>query len=113
MNAEKHNPPNISEGKTITVSYGNNFRFVNDNSIDLVLTDPPFNISKETNFHTYEKNTIHSYEFDKQNEEKWDTYSHEEFLIKLDEWSSEWSRVLRKGGNFAIFCADAYISHLI
>lgn len=97
----------------IAVSYGNNFKFVNDNSIDLVLTDPPFNISRETNFHTYEKNTIHSYEFDKQNEEKWDTYSQEEFLIKLDEWSSEWSRVLRKGGNFAIFCADAYISHLM
>lgn len=38
---------------------------------------------------------------------------HEEFLTKLDTWSAEWSRVLRQGGNFAIFCADTYISHLI
>lgn len=97
----------------ITVSHNNNFHFVADKSIDFVLTDPPFNISKETNFHTYEKNSIHSYKFDEKNKEKWDTYSHEDFLIKLDEWSAEWSRVLRKGGNFAIFCADSYISHLM
>lgn len=97
----------------ITVSHNNNFHFVADKSIDFVLTDPPFNISKETNFHTYEKNSIHSYKFDEKNEESWDTYSHEDFLIKLDEWSAEWSRVLRKGGNFAIFCADSYISHLM
>lgn len=97
----------------ITISHNNNFRFVSDKSIDFVLTDPPFNISKETNFHTYEKNSIHSYKFDEKNEESWDTYSHEDFLIRLDEWSAEWSRVLRKGGNFAIFCADSYISHLM
>lgn len=97
----------------ITVAHDNNFRFVKDGSVDFVLTDPPFNISKETNFHTYEKNSIHSYKFDAQNEEQWDTYTHEEFLQKLDEWSAEWSRVLKKGGNFAIFCADAYISHLM
>lgn len=97
----------------ITVSHNNNFHFVADKSIDFVLTDPPFNISKETNFHTYEKNSIHSYKFDEKNEESWDTYSHEDFLIKLDEWSAEWNRVLRKGGNFAIFCADSYISHLM
>lgn len=97
----------------ITVSHDNNFRFVQDKSVDFILTDPPFNISKETNFHTYEKNSIHSYKFDEKNEESWDTYSHEDFLVKLDEWSAEWNRVLRKGGNFAIFCADSYISHLM
>lgn len=92
---------------------GDNFRFVDNATVDFVLTDPPFNISKKTNFATYEKNTIHSYQFDSDSGENWDSYSHEEFLLKLDEWSKEWSRVLRKGGSFAVFCADSYISHLM
>lgn len=97
----------------LVLKNGDNFNFVENNSVDFILTDPPFNISKETNFHTYEKNKIHSYKFDAKNQEAWDTYTHEEFLVKLDEWSKEWFRVLKKGGNFAIFCADAYISHLM
>ncbi len=97
----------------LVLHHGDNFKFVEGLSVDFVLTDPPFNISKKTNFASYEKNTIHSYQFDSESGEDWDSYSHEEFLGKLDEWSSEWSRVLRKGGSFAIFCADAYISHLM
>lgn len=96
----------------LTVFNGDNFKFVKDNSVDFVLTDPPFNISKKSNFHTYAKNTIHSYQFDNDSSEAWDSYTHEEFLTKLDEWAAEWFRVLRKGGSFAIFCADSYISHL-
>lgn len=98
---------------TLVLHHGDNFNFVEESSIDLVLTDPPFNISKQTNFASYEKNTIHSYQFDGESGENWDSYSHEDFLQKLDEWSKEWSRVLRKGGSFAIFCADTYISHLL
>ena len=97
----------------LTIHNGSDFSFVADNSVDFVLTDPPFNISKKSNFHTYEKNTIHSYQFDGESDEAWDSYTHEEFLEKLNEWSAEWARVLKKGGNFAIFCADAYISHLM
>ena len=96
-----------------TLHNADNFSFVPSDSIDFLLTDPPFNISKVTNFHTYEKNTIHSYKFDAEEAESWDTYTHDEFLLKLDEWSSEFARVLKKGGNFAIFCADSYISHLM
>lgn len=97
----------------MVLHHGDNFKFVEAASVDFVLTDPPFNISKKTNFASYEKNTIHSYQFDSESGEDWDSYSHEEFLGKLDEWSSEWSQVLRKGGSFAIFCADAYTSHLM
>lgn len=97
----------------LTIHKGDNFAFVEDGTVDFILTDPPFNISKKTNFHTYEKNSIHSYQFDGESEEAWDTYTHEEFIEKLNEWATEWARVLRKGGNFAIFCADAYISHLM
>lgn len=98
---------------SLTLAHRGDSSFVNDNSVDLVLTDPPFNISKKTNFHTYDKNAIHSYQFDKNSDNSWDTYSHADFLVKLDEWAKEWSRILKKGGSFAIFCADAYISHLM
>lgn len=97
----------------LVLHQGDNFQFVEDASVDFVLTDPPFNISQKTNFASYVGNTIHSYQFDGESGEDWDSYSHEVFIQKLNEWSSEWARVLRRGGNFAVFCADAYISHLM
>ena len=93
------------------VANDDNYKWLPDGSVDFVLTDPPFNIARDTNFHTYEKNTVHSYRFDE--EKGWDTYGQEEFIKLLHDWSREFSRVLRKGGTFAVFCADAYVSHLI
>lgn len=93
------------------VCHGDNFAWVPDNSVDLVLTDPPFNIAQDTNFHTWGANTINSYRFDK--DKGWDTYDHPLFVQLLHQWSDEFARVLRSGGHFAIFCADSYVSHLM
>ena len=90
-----------------------NYRNIKNNSVDFILTDPPFNIARETNFHTYKDNTIHSYKFDSDTKEEWDTFSHEDFIKELYKWCNEFNRVLKKGGNFAIFCADSYISYFI
>lgn len=87
------------------------FSWLPNQSIDLVLTDPPFNIARDTNFHTYEKNTINSFRFDK--DKGWDSYSNEGFKELLCSWSLEFNRVLRPGGSFAVFCADEYLSDLI
>jgi len=87
------------------------FAWLTDDCIDLVLTDPPFNIARDTNFHTYEKNTINSYRFDE--DKGWDSYSPEGFRELLAAWSREFARVLRPGGSFAVFCADEYLSDLI
>ena len=87
------------------------YRWLRDSSVDLILTDPPFNIARDTNFHTYEKNTINSYRFDK--DKGWDSHSPEGFRALLAEWSQEFFRVLRPGGSFAVFCADEYLSDLI
>lgn len=95
------------------ILHQDNYKNVPDKSIDFILTDPPFNIAQETNFHTYKENTIHSYKFDASTEKEWDTFSHEDFIKELHSWSQEFNRVLKKGGNFAIFCADAYISHFL
>jgi DNA modification methylase len=89
----------------------NGYRWLPESSIDLVLTDPPFNIARDTNFHTYEKNTINSYRFDK--DKGWDSHSPESFRELMSEWAKEFFRVLRPGGSFAVFCADEYLSDLI
>lgn len=88
----------------------NNFAFVPDASVDLVLTDPPFNIARDTNFHTYEGNTINSFRFDAA--KGWDSHTPDAFKALLNNWAIEFARVLRPGGSFAIFCADTYLSHL-
>ena len=62
------------------------FTWLPDQSIDLVLTDPPFNIARDTNFHTYENNTINSYRFDA--EKGWDSYTPEEFKDLLKRLAS-------------------------
>jgi DNA modification methylase len=87
------------------------FDWVEPNSVDLVLTDPPFNIARDTNFHTYENNTVNSFRFDA--DKGWDSYSPEAFRELLRTWTLEFSRVLKPGGSFAVFCADEYLSDLI
>jgi DNA modification methylase len=92
---------------------------VEDSSIDLLLTDPPYNISnngakpvwidKETGEN---RNSIHSQKFSENFDEDWDAVTHEEFLQQLDEWSKLWFAKMRKGGAFAVFISDQYISYL-
>jgi len=100
-----------TQADNVLVVHDDNFNWLQDGSVDLVLTDPPFNIARDTNFHTYEKNTINSFRFDA--DKGWDSYSSEVFRELLGKWTREFARVLRPGGNFAIFCADEYLSDLI
>lgn len=100
----------ITAGGILSV-HDDGYAWLPNGSIDLVLTDPPFNIARDTNFHTYEKNTINSYRFDA--DKGWDSYTPDGFRALLNSWAKEFERVLRPGGSFAIFCADEYLSHLI
>jgi len=98
-------------GSCYALLNADSFAFLPDGSVDFVLTDPPFNIARPSNFHTWEHNTIHNYQLD--GDKGWDTFTPEGFREVLGVWSRDFFRVLRKGGGFAIFCADAYVSHLI
>lgn len=92
---------------------------IEDGSVDLVLTDPPYNISeggaqpvwidKETGKN---KTTIHNQQFSETFEENWDAVGHEEFIQQMTDWSKLWFKKLRKGGSFGIFISDRYISYL-
>jgi DNA modification methylase len=90
-----------------------------DNSIDLLLTDPPYNISENGAKPVWidpetgeNKNSIHSQRFSESFEQDWDSVSHEEFLLQMEAWSRFWFKKLRKGGSFAVFISDQYISYL-
>lgn len=92
---------------------------VADGSVDLLLTDLPYNISEDGAKPEWRdpvtgenKNTIHSQRFDENFESNWDTVSHQEFLKQMQDWSRMWFDKLRKGGTFAIFISDRYISYL-
>lgn len=90
-----------------------------DSSVDLLLTDPPYNISedgaqpvwidKETGKN---KTTIHNQRFSESFEHNWDDVGHDEFLTQLDSWAQLWFKKLRRGGSFAIFISDQYVSYL-
>lgn len=93
---------------------------IDDNSIDLLLTDPPYNISdrgaQEVSWVDpvtgKNKNAIHSQKFDKKFEENWDSLDDTAFKQQLIEWSEVWFNKMRKGGTFCVFISDVYISHL-
>ena len=92
---------------------------ITDNSIDFLLTDPPYNISDDGAKPEWidpktgeNKNTIHSQKFDENFDSNWDSVTHEEFLQQMESWSKVWYKKLRKGGAFAVFISDRYISYL-
>jgi site-specific DNA-methyltransferase (adenine-specific) len=92
---------------------------IEDGSVDLLLTDPPYNISeggaqpvwidKETGKN---KTTIHNQQFSESFEENWDAVGHDEFIQQMTDWSKLWFKKLRKGGSFGVFISDRYISYL-
>jgi DNA modification methylase len=92
---------------------------ITDESIDLLLTDPPYNISedgaqpvwidKETGKN---KTNIHNQKFSESFEHNWDEVEHDVFLQQLNGWANVWFKKIRKGGSFAIFISDQYVSYL-
>jgi site-specific DNA-methyltransferase (adenine-specific) len=90
-----------------------------DGSVDFLLTDPPYNISDGAANPVWkdpetgkDKSTIHNQKFDESFEQNWDSVGHDEFLEQMRQWSKLWFGKLRKGGTFAVFISDQYISHL-
>jgi|TARA_B110000495_G_scaffold187153_1_gene186319 site-specific DNA-methyltransferase (adenine-specific)/modification methylase len=96
---------------------------IDDTSIDLLLTDPPYNISERGAKPEWDKidevtgevinlNGIHSQKFDETFAENWDSIDNSDFKQQMRGWAKAWFPKLRKGGTFAIFISDVYISHL-
>lgn len=71
-----------------------------DNSVDLILTDPPYNLGlfmkkRGTNLRKLRKNHF--------SDKGWDDLEYEEWMRQMDIFLSECHRVLKKKGNLLIF----------
>ena len=62
----------------------------NDIIVDAIITDPPYNISRDNNFKTMKRNGINFGEWDKG--------------FNMTSWIYDASLLLKKGGNIVIFC---------
>ena len=88
---------------------------VEDNSVDLILTDPPYNISKENdnrdksklNSSIMRRDKAINYDFG-----EWDNMSRDEFLSFTKEWFSMCCNKLKDGGTFISFFNKEDISYL-
>ncbi len=72
-----------------------------DRSIDLILTDPPYNVARENEFELDGRKNI-SQDFG-----SWDKQKHSLFV-----WAQAWARILREQGSGYVFTQDSYISSL-
>lgn len=80
---------------------------VPDGSIDLIITDPPFNIATDREFNLEGRNN-RSQDFG-----EWDKHDAEtEFRSLFFTWASEWKRILRDQGSGYVFCSYRYVSYL-
>lgn len=70
--------------------------------VDHIITDPPYNISKDNNFNTM-KNPRIGVDFGNWDRGKFDLYS----------WIPEYAKLLNKNGAMIIFCSYRFISYII
>jgi len=74
---------------------------IDDNSIDLVLTDPPYNIlNHDTIISSSNKKVIRNVDFDKEK-------------LDINYIMEEITRILKDGGTFYIFCSDRQLGDYI
>lgn len=78
-----------------------NFFINNDIYVDHIITDPPYNISQENNFSTMKNSKRKGVDFG-----KWD------YDFDLFNWINKYSKILKPGGSWVIFCSYKYISDI-
>ena len=96
---------------TITLKQGDCLELMKelpDESVDLVITDPPYNISNYGNSLTKKGNNIVRADFG--DWDKWD--SQEEYFNWCMVWIKQIERILKKGGSFYVFFDNHYADHL-
>jgi DNA modification methylase/ParB-like chromosome segregation protein Spo0J len=98
----------ISSTTSITLINGDfaqKVKEIADESVDLILTDPPYNIATERVM-DYEGRSAVSYDFG-----EWDKVEKENFLKDLSLWAVEWYRIAKASASIYVFMSDRYFSH--
>jgi modification methylase len=102
------------ERKMNQIIFGNCIEMMpalDDNSVDAVITDPPYNISKEDIVLKSKKKGVRDTVI-KQNFGSWDKRERDEFLQFTYKWYAECARILKPRGNFISFFNKEDISIL-
>jgi site-specific DNA-methyltransferase (adenine-specific) len=76
---------------------------VESGSVDHIITDPPFSVPTGYGEKLQSSGATDVFE----------GWSSELLLSELSVWCSEWSRVIKSGGNIAVFCEERYINFLM
>lgn len=97
-------PHTIEDGWLAATADG--FPWLPDHSVDCILTDPPYNISRKTNFDSFAGNSVNSYQFDRGT--GWDSHTPDDFRQLIDQWAFTFARVLKPDGTFLIFMSDRH-----
>ncbi|MBF0160025.1 MAG: ParB N-terminal domain-containing protein [Magnetococcales bacterium] len=79
---------------------------IGNSSIDLILTDPPYNIASDSDIKIAGRSDM------KRNFGEWDKYSHADFMALIDQWAIEFRRILTNNGSGYIFTSYQYLSHM-
>ena len=85
-------------------------KYVKDNSIDLILTDPPYNLglfmkNRSTNLSALRENHFSG--------KKWDDLEESVWIENMELLFQEFSRVLKKGGSIIVFMAIIKLESII
>lgn len=82
-----------------------------DNSIDLLLTDPPYNLGEFIQKRNYNIKNMRENSLEKMLD--WDSLSKEEYLINMDKFFQEVSSKLKIGANVIIFLSSLRIESIV
>ena len=94
---------------SITLMHGDFYKKVKevgDGSVDLILTDPPYNIARDNTFKMEGRSEID------QDFGNWDKHDRAAFITLFGTWAQEFYRILSNTGSGYVFTSDRYISHL-
>lgn len=86
------------------------FPEIENNSIDLILTDPPYNI---TNLVGHSKPNFGSIRPNHFATAEWDKYNNDDFYTMIDNFFTQAERVIKKKGTLIIFTSYLYIGSVV
>lgn len=110
---------NIKKNKTVNLSpdcliyNGDSLQIlknIDDNSVDLILTDPPYNLGKFMHDRATNMGKLRGNHFSATD---WDHLDHSKWIEKMDQFLNESSRIIKTGGSLIIFMSLMKIETII
>lgn len=83
---------------------------IEDDTVDLILTDPPYNLGKFMHDRATNMGKLRKNHFSATN---WDHLTYENWVDKMDNFLKESSRIIKKGGSMIIFMSLMKVESII